>query len=163
MKIVVIHGEDNVKSRNRLEEVLTRVKYKGYDLIKVAGKKVNLTETTRAQSLFGQKQLFVLDEPDVADFGEFIKDQGEISDASIIAYFGKEVGRLTLKYLPKGAKVEKFDIPHKLWAFLDSFYPGNGQASLRILHEALVGNPIEMILALLARHVRDLYWVASEP
>src|SRR3989339_296267 len=164
MKIVVIHGEDTARSRARLEEVVDRVKAKGYEVVRLSGQeKTNLTESTRFQSLFGTKQLYLLDDFDPAIFLKFITSSVRDSEIDIIAYFSKEVGKLVLKGLPPGSKLEKFDIPQKLWTFLDSFYPGNRKILLKLLHEAVTTNAIEMVVAMLARQLKDVYWVKLEP
>ena len=164
MKILLVHGEDSVKSKLRLEEIVHNIKEKGYEVKRIGGKEnVNLQEVTRLQSLFSQKTLYVIDDVDPRIFQNFVTKQKKTLEVDVIAYFSKEIGKTILGNLPKGAKVEKFDIPQKLWTFLDSFYPSNVKLILDLLHQVVEKNAVEMILAILSRHLRDIYWVKTEP
>jgi DNA polymerase III delta subunit len=71
------------------------------------------------------------------------------------------LGKTLLGSLPKGVKLEEFKLPRLIFDFLDSFYPGNSKRILKILHELVVKEPPEFIFALLAKHLRDLFWVTT--
>ena len=64
-----------------------------------------------------------------------------------------------MKQLPKIDKVEEFKLPKLIWSFLDSCFPGNAKNALLLLHEIIKNEPVEFVFSLLAKHLRDLYWV----
>ena len=54
-------------------------------------------------------------------------------------------------------------LPKLLFKFLDEIYPGNSKTALNMLHKITESEAIEMVMAMLARHLRDLYWAQSDP
>ena len=54
-------------------------------------------------------------------------------------------------------------MPRLIFTFLDSIYPKNVKKVLVLFHELIKNEPVEFVFALMARHLRDLYWVRVEP
>jgi len=72
-------------------------------------------------------------------------------------------GKTFLNLFPEETKIETFKLPKIIYKFLDSFYPGNSEQSLKFLHSLAQTEAPEFILAYLGRHLRDLYWVGIDP
>ena len=60
-------------------------------------------------------------------------------------------------------KEEEFEPPKTIYKFLDSFYPENFLMSKKYLNLVLENESIEMVFATLAKHMRDLFWIKSDP
>ncbi len=79
-----------------------------------------------------------------------------------VLYYDKALAQNILKKLPKEAKIEEFKLAKIIFKFLDSFYPKNAVNCLRLLHGVIKNEPAEFALALLAKQLRDLYWVSID-
>ena len=154
MKILVLHGENITASRERLFNLVAQYRRKGWEIFKTDKTDELLTDT-----LFGQKRLYIVEKIKNIDY----KSLTNKFDSNIIIWHEGNFPTTLLKKLPKITKVEKFDLPFLIYKFLDSFFPENTKNCLQILHEIILTNPPEFVLALLARHLRDLYWVKTDP
>ena len=65
--------------------------------------------------------------------------------------------------MPADFKLEKFELPKILFTSLESFYPGNSERAIRLLHDLIKTEAVEMIFFMLSRHLRDLYWISTDP
>ena len=63
-----------------------------------------------------------------------------------------------IKILPPITKTEEYKLPKLIFKFLESFWPGNAKASIRLLHEVIRDEAPEFVFNLLSRHLRDIYW-----
>jgi hypothetical protein len=162
MKIVVIHGDDSASARARYVQIITGVKKKGWDIVPVEPTGT-LAEQLVSTSLFTTNILYSIDgvkRLPVNEFGWLTKNADRYEGSLLIYTEGKFPATLR-SFLPKSAKVETFDLPKIIWKFLDSFYPGNSKACLAFFEQLPESEAMELIIAMLARQLRDLYWAAE--
>jgi DNA polymerase III delta subunit len=151
MKIIILHGDDSLKSYERLTKFTKEAKNRGWEVTDY-----NL-DSIANQSLFGTERFYILKDyklltkKDILNILQY--------DGNLIIYNEGNIPALFLKTLPKDIKIEKFELPRFVFKFADSFYPTNANACLKLLHELSTNEPIELTFFWLTRHVRDLYWV----
>jgi len=152
MKIIVLHGDDTVKSYERLMKFVEAAKKRGWEIV--------TDEFPNTPSLFGTDRLIIyrdfslLTKRDIVNFDKF--------DGTLVIYHDGVLSQTFLKLMPKDFKMEKFDLPKLLFTFLESFYPGNSLRCLKMLHNLAEFQAVELIFFMLARHLRDLYWVSVD-
>ena len=137
MNIYLIHGEDELKARSQFNLLIENYRSRGYEVNREGS----------GDSLFSEKTVSVFENPKLYSKNLNTNDV-------IILYDGNAPATL-IKSLPKGTKIEKFDLPKKLFAFLDNI-------TLSSFHDIIKTEPIELVFAMLGRHFRDLYWVSVD-
>jgi DNA polymerase III delta subunit len=164
MKIIVLHGEHVEESYVRLQVFIKEAKKRNWEIIHVSDRSKNIREELSKRSLFEEKSFYVIEDISLVSNKDFkwIKDKSEEIDATIIFYKKGLVSKTIINKFPKTIKVEEFKLPKIIWNFLDSFFPGNVKGCLLLLQKVSKNEQIEFIFALLARHVRDLYWVKAD-
>ncbi len=165
MKIILIHGEDTNSSRKYYLELTEKAKDAGFTVGDISNQtNLDLGEKLTGQSLFEEKILFVhekLKNLTVKDLS-WLKDKSEKYNGELILWYEGDTPLKIIKSFPKEINAKKFDLPKIIFNFLDSFYPGNCKNCLLLLSKILESQPIELIFAMLIRHVRDLYWVSVD-
>lgn len=152
MKIIVLHGDDTVKSYERLMRFVEAAKKRGWEIV--------TDEFPNTPSLFGTERIIIyrnfslITKKDIKNFDRF--------DGTLVIYHDGVLPQTFLKLMPKDFKMEKFDLPKPLFTFLESFYPGNSLRCLKMLHNLAEFQAVELIFFMLARHLRDLYWVSVD-
>ena len=165
MNILVLHGGHTVQSYNRLRQIIEQSKNRGWQIERISdGEPLSLPEMLTATSLFNDKTLYIVDSAYRLKSSElkWLKKNGQKIDAYLVIYSQNTITRNILNSLPKGYKIEEFKLPKLIWKFLDSFYPKNTKNCLKLLHQVTKQDPEEFVFALLARHLRDLYWVKAD-
>lgn len=162
MKIVVISGEDTAKARERYSQIISGVKKKGWDIMRIStDDKISVGEKLTGSSLFPEEILYTID--DIKKFAiadiKWIGKNADKYEGSLLIYCSGALPATVKNALPKDSKIENFELTKIIFVFLESFYPGNGKRILELFEELLKDNPIEVIMLMLARHLRDLYWV----
>lgn len=165
MKIIVLHGDDEKKIYVRLQKFVSVAKERGWELAYLNESVSSIREQLSAASLFGSDRFFIL--KDIKSFGKkeadwLNKNYKELA-GTLIVYHEGIASATFLKSLPKDTKIEEFKLPVLLWNFLDALTPGNSTRELSVLHKIIEKQPIEFIFSLIAKHFRDLLWVASDP
>lgn len=160
MKIVVLCGDDEAASRSRYLQIVSGVKKKNWQVVRVSVQdKYSLAERLSSHTLFEQETLFVVDNAGklpIVELKWLAKNYGKYS-GSLLLYQKGNLPVALKNALPKDTAYEKFDLPKVIFKFLESFYPGNQKNALRLLEEFLLLNPPEVIIAVLGRHLRDVY------
>lgn len=162
MKIVCIYGNDELKAKSRMLDIVKGVKKKQWQVQYVTAA---LSKNLRLNSLFEDNILFVCENPmklTDADWEWLSKNNSE-SDASFLLLFKSTVPAKVKKLLPKDTKYEEFKVSQSVFAFIDAFYPGNAKRALALLKQTTATEPLELVFALLARQIRDLYWTMVSP
>ena len=157
--ITLIHGTDSTKSRQYFIEQ----KKLNSQAIMLDGEKLTLTDLT--QALDGG-ELFAIEKS--AFIENFLskrrksKEKDAIlayllahKNASIYLWEEKELEKSVLLKLKKEAVLE-FSLPKSLFAFLDNFKPRNGEKLIKLFHETLLTSDVEIVVFMLARHLRIL-------
>lgn len=162
MNITVIHGDDKALAYNRLRELIRLYKKRNYEVRKYSAlSKTSFKEALASQGLF-LDHVTLVENPGLIskkdlNYLSSLKDPGEV-----ILYSEGFLLKALLDLLPKGTRIEEFKLPKLTYKFLDSFYPGNSASAITLLHKISAKEPDELILYLLSKHVRDLYWVSLE-
>jgi DNA polymerase III delta subunit len=157
--ITILHGDDQVKSRNELKAI--QESHKGVETTILDGKKLELTalrEVIESGSMFAENKIIIIE--------NFFSSRGkneemlnylknESSPHEIIFWEAKEVNRSILAKLPL-AKVNLFKLPVIIFKLLDSLRPGNSKFMLSLLEQALKNSPPEIVLFMLVRQIRLL-------
>ena len=152
MKIIVLHGEDTTKSYNRLTKFIDSAKSRNWEII--------TDEFPNTPSLFGSERLIIyrdyklLGKNDIKNFDKF--------DGTLVIYYTGDLPAIFIKSMPQDFKMEKFDLPKLLFVFLESLYPKNSVNALRLLHQVVATEAIELVMFFIAKHFRDLYWVSVD-
>lgn len=158
MNILLIHGDDTATSYDFYMETLSAAKQKGWEILTVESD-AHLADSIRFRStLFAPKVLWAVKDIPIDKLGSIVSHASD-DVSSIVVYFSKAIGSNALKVLPKDCKIKRFDVPKSIYVFFDSLYPGNLASVMRIKETVVVNYPIELIFALLVKHVRDLYWI----
>ena len=97
----------------------------------------------------------LLSKDDIKNFSKF--------EGTLVIYHSSDLPATFLKLMPKDFKMEKFDLPKLLFVFLENIYPGNSSYCLKLLHEVVKTEAVELVMFFIARHLRDLYWVKVDP
>ncbi len=162
MKTILLHGDYTQASYERLQKFIKVAKKRGWEIQRInSNKSLSLPEALTSAALFASNRLFVLE--DVRSIKkqelEWLAKKSVKIEGNLVIYHGGFLPQTILKSLPKDTKIEEFKLPRLIFAFLDSFFPKNSKKALKILHQVSEKEPVEFIFALLARHLRDLYWV----
>jgi DNA polymerase III delta subunit len=162
MKIILIHGEHTLKAYERLQKLISVAKGRGWDIRRV-GKAGELPEKTVASGLFEEENIVV-----VKNAKNLSKDdikwlnKNKDKKVTILIHNPGLLTKTFIKKLPSVEKNEEYKLTKKIWTFLDSFFPGNAKAALTMFHEVIEKDAPEFVFALLARQLRDVYWVKKD-
>lgn len=161
MKIIFLHGENINKSYERLHKFIETAKKRSWEVNYVDESNLLLQETLSSVSLFATERFYIL--RDVRGLGkkeiEWLNKKYADLSGNFIIYHEGTVGSAFLKSLPKDTKIEEFKLPKITFLFLESFYPGNFKNCLMAFHKVVEIEPVEFVVALLARHLKDLYLI----
>jgi len=153
MKIIVLHGDDSEASYERLMKFVDTAKKRNWEII--------TNEFPNTPSLFGTDRLIIyrdfslLTRQDIKNFDKF--------DGTLVIYHEGVLPQTFLKLMPSDFKMEKFELPKILFTFLELFYPGNSTRCLKLLHDLIKKQAVELVFFMLARHLKDLYLVSIDP
>lgn len=165
MKIIVLHGDNSFESYLRLQKFIDSGKGRNWEIIRIVTPTADIAEILSSTSLFTKKRLVTIEDPKFLTkrVVDWLKKKGKNLDLTLILYSKSTLTKTFLNSLPVIEKVEEFKLPKLIWSFLDSFYPGNGRNCLLILHKLSPSEPLEFVFTLLAKTLRDLYWVKIDP
>jgi len=161
--MIIIHGEDTVSARNRLNDLIETAQAKGLGLKRLTAKDLDLTTATQvleAATLFGETPLIVIEGlfslTKSKNKDNLISFISGYQDREIILFEDKTVSPTTLKPFPK-AKAHEHKPAAIIFTFLDSLRPGAAAKSLKLLGDLeSARQPAELIFAMLIRQVRLL-------
>ncbi len=162
MKVTLVHGEDSIASRNRLNKIIETLKKRDWDLVELKPKSTELLSqrVSTSNSLFSVKTLYLL-----YDFNslkpqdiESLSNLPKSLDSNLLFWQDGVASSKLINNLPKNSNIEVFEIPKTIFIFLDSFYPGNANVCLKFMHQTIETQPVEMVFAVFAKYLRDLYW-----
>jgi DNA polymerase III delta subunit len=166
MKILIIHGDHTVKSKEKLQSIIKTSKEKSWEVVRVSqDDNFSISERLSSGSLFNNRVLYVIDDykkitpKDLA----WIKKNNDNLEGFLVIYNQSQLSKTAINMFPKKTLQEEYSIPKLIWKFFDSIYPNNAKQSLTLLHEVIKKEPIEFVFHLMARHIKDLYWVAIDP
>lgn len=167
--VTVLHGENIVQSRQRLQEFLRLAKTQGktcqtFEASQLSRAKVE--ELLQRSSLFTEEEMLVFE-------GVLSLPKSKEKDAiinlicnaqkPIVCWESKSLSKTALKLFSQ-AKVVEFPIASQLWKFLDQVSPDKGKKTelLKNLQQICATEAPELVFAMLQRQVRLLLKVSSQ-
>lgn len=165
MNLIVIHGDYVAASYSRLDELIKDAKKRGWEIKKIsANNRLRFSEQLSTKSLFEKDSLYIFDQLTKLPEKElkWLNNNEKNLNINFVLYHTNFIPAKILRLLPKH-KVEEFKLPRLIWNFLDSFYPGNSKKCLYLLHKVCENEPVEFVLALLSRRLKDLYIAKIDP
>ena len=165
IKIVIVHGDDFIKIQKRVCYFKKYAKLKGWKINHVNLKEgTSISEQIVKKDLFEKESLNILENIKnlkTEDY-EWINNNYQNYDLRLFLYQYNILGKNILNKFPKDCKIEEYKVFNLLWVFLDSFFPGNLNNSLKLFNEVIKNEPVEFVFAMLARQIRDIYWVKTD-
>ncbi|KKQ97536.1 MAG: hypothetical protein UT24_C0012G0132 [Candidatus Woesebacteria bacterium GW2011_GWB1_39_12] len=161
MKIIILHGDNTLESYERLQKFIDNAQSRSWEITRISNASQNIPEALVSTSLFDKEKFVVIENANLINktTANWLKKNGSELNLTLIIYNQGILSQTFLKQLPKIDKVEEFKLPKLIWSFLDSCFPGNAKNALLLLHEIIKNEPVEFVFSLLAKHLRDLYWV----
>lgn len=149
MKAILLHGDDIVKSHQRLQKFIETARSRGWEIL--------YDQISLTPSLFGQDRLTIIRDLRLVDNKTISKAVG-----TLIIYYEGLAGKNFIKSLPKDLIIEEFKLPKLIWNFLEKMVPGKSEKIVYDLHKIIEKEPPEFIFYLIAKQFRDLYWVKKD-
>ena len=145
MKVIILHGNDTVKSYERLSKFIVEAKSRGW---RVSDYSLQNIENA---SLFGEECFYILRDYKqiLASSTGKLLDKLEKYSGNLIVYHEGKIPALALKSL-KPSKVELFELPQMLWKFLDHI-------TVDGLHNIIKTQAVEYIFAMIAWKFKQNY------
>jgi len=147
MQIIILHGDDTVKSYERLTKFTNEAKKRGWQITDY-----NFQEVTN-QTLFDENKFYVL--YDYKLLNKKIIEKLEKYSGNLIIYHASKISAVALRNL-NADKTELFELPVVLWKFLDNM-------TVTGLHELLKTQAVEYILAMMAWKLKQKYLTKPTP
>lgn len=164
MKIIILHGDDTGKSYARLKKFIDVARSRSWEVAYMDESDQGLEEILSSPSLFGNERFFIL--KNVKRLGKkesaWLNKKYTRLSGNLIVYNEGTLNASALKSFPKETKIEEFKLPVLLWNFLDNLIPGRGDFSVKTLHKILEKSPVEFVFSIIARHLKDLYWMKAD-
>lgn len=165
--MIILHGENNLLSRQKLTNEIANFKLKTQgEILRYDGNNLNLMDLRQSLesiSLWGNSRLVIIEN---LFSGRASKEKQKIIDylkktaaQNLIIWEGKKIDGRTLTSF-KG-QVLRFDLDPVIFRFLDSLSPGNTKNSLILLHQCLAQDSPEIIFFMLAKQIRFLILAAD--
>lgn len=154
----IIHGEDTVSSRNKLQEFLE----KKVKIARIDGDKTpveGFLNELSARDLFETQRIVVLENPKKYfpsdKFWKEINKFSDSKDTEILVWNDGAIDvRQTKKFL--NPKIQIFELPKYYFAFLDGIFPGEGGRVHEVLSKLSEQMTDEQIFYAMVKRVRAL-------
>lgn len=164
MKVVIISGEDIQKARKRYGDIVAKMTERNTQAVAVKAGTGEVTRAIGGGNLFAEEQLFTVDNGKdlTAEEIAFVSSIDQSEPGNILIFIAGTAPQALLKGLPK-ATHETFTLPKDLFPFLESLYPGNAKAALTLYTRLTKSEAPELVIAMILRHLRDMWWVMVDP
>ncbi|MFH2118254.1 MAG: hypothetical protein ABII10_00735 [Candidatus Paceibacterota bacterium] len=159
---IILHGENVIKSREKLVTLLEEAKQNGKEVERLTAKQLTpamLETALQKTSLFGTEQMVIIEElhslPRSAKKNQLIEIVGK-ANVTVILWEKRDLTPTMLKKFPK-AQVEQFKLTNTLFAWLDAFSPKTAkQKYFDLSQKAQSADGEHICFAMLARQIRLL-------
>jgi hypothetical protein len=161
MKIIILHGDDRKKVADRITKFTDVARSRGWKIEKIDPLINSLKNIILGQELFSTERFFIVEEIKKisTEDKKWLKNNSDSISGNLIFVNYGLLTKLAINWIPKPNKIEEYKVSKKIWAFIDSFYPSNSLKCLEILHEVVKTEPTELVVALLARRLKDIFMV----
>lgn len=165
--MIILHGENTVLSRQRLQEEMEAFKLeKKGEILNFEGNNlnlINLQQSLESLSLLETHRLIIIENlfsgRTSKEKERIITHLKKINPKNLIIWEGKKIdGRVLASW---STSVLRFDLPVVIFRFLDSLAPGNATQTINLFHQSLEQDPPELIFHLLSRQIRLLILAAD--
>lgn len=161
---LLLHGDNQVQSRQHLSQLITSLKSKGAEIVRLDGLKLSLEDliqATESQSLFGQTKAVVIERLFANPSKNLLKHSCSQLSGDLPSshhYFIWENKRLTPSQIKKVSRFDskEFKAPALIFKLLDSLPSSPPAQVLHLYRQALSQSSSELIHYLLVQRVRDL-------
>jgi len=164
--ITLIYGSDISASRKALKDEIER--QKPADIIPLSGPKVDIPDCILAletNSLFSLKKIVVIENllkgPASKKKDTILKYLAEQEDATTIMWEDRTLQKTALNKIKGKMIALKYDLPGKLFSFLESVGSLSQKETVIQFHELLRSQDAELIFSMLLRQIRYLI-IASD-
>ncbi len=156
--MIVIHGDDLVKSSQFLEKLIGR--YLGWQVVRVNLKIEPFDPITLflTDSLFEEKKLVILE-----NFYKFFKNLpldlaavGDVSNLEIVIFENEQLRPSQLKSLPPKTQVFLFKPEPIIFRFFDHLIPGNQRVAFKLFKQIESHYDPYLFFALFTKHIKHL-------
>src|SRR3990170_5746512 len=110
MKIIILHGEDTLRSYERLTRFTGVARRRGWEVL--------YDDLSVTPSLFGAERLIVI--RDVRLINSKILNVLDKIKGTLVVYSEADLPAAFLKIFSPTSRKEKFDLPKVIWQFLDN-------------------------------------------
>jgi DNA polymerase III delta subunit len=165
MKILVLHGEHTLNCYQRLQEIVLKSKKNEWEIERISNNAtLSLSEKLSAGNLFQKNALYVLQDLDKVSKRDlnWLKKKNESLEGFLVILIKRKALKSQLDSLPANYQIEEFQLTRYLWKLLDSIAFRNSKETIKLLHIVLKAEPVEFVFSLIAKQVRDLYWVTID-
>jgi DNA polymerase III delta subunit len=165
MKLILLQGDNSSAINTRLQVFIVEAKKRGWEIINVVNKEKSIGEIFSAESLFIKERLIIVHAITILNDKDkkWLKENYKRLSGTAVIIADKELTKTEINSYPSFDTVETFELPKYIWNFLDSFYPGNSRNALLLFHKVIEKENPEFVFSLLAKHLRDLFWIEKEP
>ncbi len=158
MKAIVLHGENTVASREKLNSLIDQLKEKDVEIIRLdEPKKDELILKSKSQGLFEENKCLI-----VEGYLASAKDFSGIPETDTIYWEKRKLPPTTLKKV-SGFSIQEFPLPSSLFPLLDNVFPGNTKRLITLYEGGKETLEAELVFAMLTRTTRMLLWAKIDP
>lgn len=160
--MTIIHGENTIKSRQALLDLIERFKSQGYEIVSLSAKNLSTAQLEQAlggESLFGHSKVVIVEE--LHSQQESAKRKQLVSllaatSAEVILWEKRLLTATMLKKFPK-ATVDTYKASSILFSWLDSLgKKGNPASQIKQLQEICNQESAQFCLSMIIRQIRLL-------
>lgn len=164
--LIILHGENILKSRQELERIKTQDNQ--VEIILFDGAKIDhtcLKQALESKPFLEEKRLVIIE--NLLSQKKNLKQQKTILDylknppikTDLILWEEREIGKELLSRV--SATVKLFKTEPILFKFLEAIRPGNTKEILTLLRESLLAEEPEIVFYMLTRQFRNLILIAD--
>jgi hypothetical protein len=163
--LTIVHGENLIKSREKLFELKQLAQGSGQQLNTLLAKKINpqkLEESLLAKDLFGQEQCLIIEQLHSLAHSKkrtaYIESIQKASQfLNIVLWEKKSLSKSNLKKFPQ-AKIFLYPMGKALWQLVDQLSPNPStkKGLLLLLQQAIEQDSAEFCLSMISKRISDL-------
>lgn len=163
--IIILHGENTIKSRDKLVKLINKFKTDNYSVVRLEAKKLELPEleeTLLKTNLFGDQEIILIEElhslPKSNKKNQLI-ELVSTTNRTVILWEKRTLTKTMLKKFSQ-AETEEFKLSNSLFSWLDLFHPQTPlPKNLLALAKAIETNGDYMCLVMLIRQISLLIYI----
>jgi hypothetical protein len=172
MSITFVHGDNQVESRDKLQELKSEAREKDFEILSIDGNNniaiTDVIQSIEAGSLFSAAGKLVVIENLLSsrknniNIWDYLK--AEEFDVDLVLWEPKKIDGRKLLWIKKRkrGKVEEFAYPKLMFKFLESIGTHLKENTLSLFNELVKTQPVELVYYMIVRQLRMLLLVKSD-